>query len=371
MRIGIDARVLQGERRGQWRYAWCLIDALLKSDTRNSYVLFYHGFRRQEFVFEPRANLEQVWCHVPGQLVKPLWEYCNWPPVELLLRRKIDVFHNLLNFNRVFLTPVPSKCPMVATYHGIADPKTLFDSFGYTLEDTKRWLNRLASDASIVIAISELVRDNLLEYVSFPQEKIRVVYSGVEERFLRPVDGGEKLRRLGLEGKRFFFYVGGMEQNKNLKRLLEAFSSLGMEDTWLAIAGEISAARKSELEAIAKSRVLFTGRISDDELMVFYRECLAYVLPTIYEGFGLPVLEAMACGAAVIVSKYTGIAEKVGEYVMQFDPLDTGQLLACLRRLSEDEPFRQSMKKRGPQKAAEFTWEKTAQQVIAVYEACA
>ena len=371
MRIGIDARVLQGERRGQWRYAYCLIDALLKADTRNSYVLFYHGFRRQPFVFEPRVNLEQVWCRVPGQLVKPFWEACPWPPVELLLGHRLGVFHNLLNFNRVYFTPVPSACPMVATYHGVADPKTLFDSFGYTLKETKRWLNRLAAGASTVIAISELVRNNLLEYVSFPGEKIRVVYSGVEDRFLLPAAAGPGLARFGLEGKRFFFYVGGMEKNKNLERLLRAFSSLDRPDTWLAIAGEISGPRKKELERMGNTRVIFTGRISDDELVAFYRECLAFVLPTIYEGFGLPVLEAMACGAPVIVSKNTGIAEKVGEFVLQFDPLDTQQLRACLKRICEDEPLRQSMKQRGQGKAAEFTWEKTARQVIAVYEAYA
>lgn len=375
MRIGIDARVLQGERRGHWRYLYCLVNALLKVDRVNEYVLFYNGFHPVQFIFKDQDNLKQVWCHVPGRILKPLWSTYDWPPVEYLLKQKIDVFHNPVNYNRTFFTPIPTNKPMVATYHGISDPQVLFESFGYTPDETMGWLTRVQRNADRVIVISNLVKQNLLKYIKIPEEKLRVVYSGVEDSF-KPVEDKETLNRIlaryGLDNKRYFFYLGGMEKNKNLERLLQAFSTVAENrDVYLVLAGQISVARKEELRKIYSKQVLFPGAIpTGDQLAMcaLYSGAGAFVLPTIFEGFGLPVLEAMACGVPVVCSRVTGAMELVGDVALQFNPEDTGELGWCLRSILDDSQLCARFKKAGLERVKQLSWEKTARDTIKVYE---
>jgi glycosyltransferase involved in cell wall biosynthesis len=371
MRIGIDARVLQGERRGQWRYAYCLINALLKADKVNEYVLFYHGFRVQPFALKDRENLKQVWCRIPGRILKPLWSAFFWPKVDLLMNYKIDVFHNLLNYNRVYFTPLPAK-RMVATYHGIAGPKILYESFNYRYRETIRWLKKLRDSADRIILISNLVKQNLLEYVSIPEEKMRVVYCGVEDSFKVIHDAqliNKSITKYGLEKKKFFLYLGGMERNKNLETLLAAFSPLADKyDIYLVLAGEISPSRIVDLKKICDRKVIFPGRINEGDILALYNAAFAFVLPTIFEGFGLPVLEAMACGTPVVASKNTGVLEVVGDAVLQFNPDEKDELARALRLILEDEGLYARLKKEGLAKAREMFWEKTAKDTISVYE---
>jgi len=372
MHIGIDARVLQGERRGHWRYLYCLINALLEVDLINDYVLFYNGFNSRPFIFPKQDNLKQLWCHVPGRILKPLWATYAWPPVDYLLKQKIDVFHNPVNYNRTFFTPIPTNKPMVVTYHGISAPQILFESFGYTVEETRSWLTRVQQSADVIILISNLVKQNLLEYIKVPEEKLRVVYSGVEDSF-KPVEDKESLNNVlakyGLDKKRYFFYLGGMEKNKNLERLLQAFSTFAENrDVYLVLAGQISIARKEELRKICDKQVLFPGSIAAGDLCALYSAACAFVLPTIFEGFGLPVLEAMACGVPVVCSRIIGVMERVGEAAIQFNPEDTAELSQCLKSILDDSELCARLKKAGLEKVKQMSWDKTARDTINVYE---
>jgi glycosyltransferase involved in cell wall biosynthesis len=372
MRIGIDARVLQGERRGHWRYLYCLINGLLKVDRVNDYVLYYNGFSSGPFIFPEQGNLRQLWCHVPGRVLKPLWSAYGWPPVEYLIKQKIDIFHNPVNYNRTFFTPIPTNKPMVVTYHGISAPQILFESFGYTVEETMRWLKLIQQSADRVILISNLVKQNLLEYINIPEEKLRVVYSGVEDSF-KPVEDKEAqngaLARYGLDNKRYFLYLGGMEKNKNLERLLQAFSSLAEgRDVYLVLAGQVSVARKEELRKIYDKQVLYPGPVEAGDLCALYSGASAFVLPTIFEGFGLPVLEAMACGVPVVCSRATGVMEQVGDAAIQFNPEDSAELGRWLRSILDDSQLCARLRKAGLEKARQMSWDKTARDTINVYE---
>ena len=122
MIVGIDARILQGQLRGQGQYVQYLVKHLLQKETVDRYVLFYNGFRRKPFFFGPQPRLRQVWSRVPGRMLWHSWERLGWPSAESFIGR-VDVFHNTINFNFTHYAPVPCRCPMVVTFHGMTrDP---------------------------------------------------------------------------------------------------------------------------------------------------------------------------------------------------------------------------------------------------------
>lgn len=370
MRIGIDARVLQGERRGQGQYVYYLVKNLLEIDKENEYVLFYNGFKGGKFVFEENIpNLKQVWCRIPGRILKLLWSSFSWPPIELLLGN-IDIFHNTLNYNSVHYTPIPTRKKMVETFHGMAAPELLCET--YTYNDFKRWAETVASSASIIITVSKMAKENFLQYASFYESRMKIVYLAADPIF-RLIEDKEAIRRFltiyGLNNKGYILYVGGGEENKNLRRLLRAFSVINKKhELYIVLAGGINPATlKDELKDI-NDRVIFLGHVSHNDLVYLYNGARLFILPTLYEWFGLPVLEAMACGTPVVFSMNTGALEVVGDAALTFDPENTEEMADCMMKVHFDGRLRADMIKNGLEKARVFTWKKTAEETLKVYK---
>lgn len=370
MRIGIDARVLQEERRGQGQYLYYLVKSLLEIDKDNEYVLFYNGLKGGKFAFDLTIpNLQQIWCHVPGRILKKLWSYLSWPYVELL-SGPIDIFHHTMNCNMTHYTPIPTHKKMVATFHGIASPELL--STSYTYKDFKDWAKSIASSASIIIAVSRAAKENFLEYASFPEDRMRVIYLAADPIF-QPIEDKEFLQvglsRYGLSDKKYILYVGGGEKNKNLKRLLQAFSTIKANDElYLVLAGGISAASlQDELKAVGE-RVIFSNHIPHADLVFLYNGATAFVLPSLYESFPLPIIEAMSCGTPVVGSKNMGSWEVVGEAALTFDPENVEEMADCMIKILMSERLRVSLVEKGNKKLGLLSWEKTAKDTISVYE---
>lgn len=380
MKIGIDARSLQGPRRGQGAYAYNLIKSLLKLPGADEYVAFYNGFTTGHFAFPKETpRLKQVWCNLPGTILGRLWPRLHFPPVEYLIGG-IDVFHNPANFSFTHRGPVPSQAPMVVTFNGMADPSSLWVKF-----DPKKldgWFADVAANASMVISVSEMAGKDFLARTSMPQEKLRVVHLGVGGEF-RPVRDKEalheRLTKYSLSGKRYLFYVGAAEPNKNLGKLLYVFSALsrspGMEDLHLVLAGSIDdyyrkLAEKTAVLGIAQNTV-FPGFVSHEDLPYLYGGAEAFVLPTITEPFGIPVLEAMACGVPAAVSKNTGALEVAGESVMTFDPLDTDDMYRCIHDVLVNNDLRSRLVAYGLERVKALTWEVTARKTLDIYKEAA
>jgi len=377
MRIGIDARVLQNELRGQGQYAYYLIKHLLEAHPEHEYVLFYNGLKKGQFAFaENTPRLKQVWCRFPGRLLAGSWEKLSFPPVEYFLG-DLDVFHNTINYNLTHYSPIPARGKMVVTFHGMAQPQMLW--VDYSVDKIRQWLQRVGGTAHKIIAVSELARKDLLERISLPRDRVAVVHLGVDDKFLRIPDEKQiepVLSRFGLSGKRFVLYIGSAEANKNLTRLLDAYKIVlqdkGLGEHYLVLVGSIDANYQALMREAQKTgiseRVIFTDYISHQYLPALYNGAEAFVLPTLYEWFGMPVLEALACGIPVACSRNTGALEVVGERVVSFDPFQSEEIARSIRVLLTDKDLTAQARQNCSRLTRDLSWKKTAEKTLAIYQ---
>jgi len=276
-------------------------------------------------------------------------------------------------------TPIDMRQPRVVTCHDLI-PLVLAKQYLAPVPGarTLQWLRDYARyrTAQRVIAISAATRRDLIEYVGVAPERIDVVHSGVDhERFSAQAPDGERdrvARRLGFEAP-FLLCLGASDPRKNLPLLVRSFAQSGVaRELMLVFAGPISPRKRARLlEAIRGSRVedrvLILGYIDDALLVALYRQCLAYVFPSSYEGFGLPILEAMACGAATLTSNLSALGEVVGDAALTLDSLDQDVLANGIARITEDGSLRSTLRARGLEHVKAFTWERCARQTLSCY----
>jgi glycosyltransferase involved in cell wall biosynthesis len=263
-------------------------------------------------------------------------------------------------------------------YHYYPEAHTLFQNLYL------RWSTRHnARVASRVVADSQATRQDLLRWVGIGADKVAVVYPGRDEGLARVVDA-EVLAgvraRYGLAGA-YLLYVGTLQPRKNLVRLVQAFalllgshssSPLFPADLQLVLAGQkgwlydeiLAQVRRLDLAG----RVVTTGYVPDQELPALLSGALAFVFPSLYEGFGLPVLEAMACGTPVVCSNTSSLPEVAGEAALMVDPQDTGALAEALWRIVSDVGLRRTLVERGGERVKRFSWRLCGQEVLKVLE---
>jgi glycosyltransferase involved in cell wall biosynthesis len=262
----------------------------------------------------------------------------------------------------------------VVTIHDLGylhEPDAHTDWSRRYLDWSTRWSVRAARH---VIAISEATKNDLIERYRVPEERISVVYHGVDERF-RPADAVEMARARGKLGlgtdERFILFVGTLQPRKNLVRLIEAFETIADDEPNLKL---VLAGRRGwktdEIDlAIATSRhrarILLPGHVPDADLPALYSSATVVVLISLFEGFGLPALEAMACGAPVLVSDRGSLPEVAGDAAVIVDPLDVREIVAGLRDLMDPEDRKRRVT-RGRQHASRFTWEQAGRDTLEI-----
>jgi glycosyltransferase involved in cell wall biosynthesis len=282
---------------------------------------------------------------------------------------------NLFHATEHLLLPLRS-IPTVLTIHDLV--------FRYLPEHHKplnRWYLNLALPlycrrASHIIAVSDCTRRDLVAAYDLPPEKITVIHEAADPCF-RPqspeaVDGA--LARYDLPDH-YLLFVGTVEPRKNLTRLLDAFEVVhaeGLADG-LVIVGKRGWLYDDFFARLERSSVrdvvLFPGYVPDEDLSAIYTGAQAFVLPSLYEGFGLPVLEAMACGAPVACSNTSSLPEIAGDVALFFDPHDVSAIVNILRRLLSDADLRKFLRQRGLEQAAMFSWNRVAAETRVVYDA--
>ena len=234
-------------------------------------------------------------------------------------------------------------------------------------------LPRLAKRVRQIIAISEFTKQRVIELLGVSAAKIVVIPNGVDARF-SPRSSGEieaAKRGLSIADSRYLLCVGSLEPRKNLLRLFEAWrkaQALTPDDVVLVVAGPAANARVFGSAPIGNipSRVHFTGYVSDEFLPSLYSGALAVVYPSLYEGFGLPPLEAMACGAPVVTSNNTSLPEVVGDGAVLVDPYDVDSIAEGIVRVLSSGAVRDVLRAKGLARASQFTWERTAQETLHV-----
>ena len=364
MQIGFDAsRLRVGQRTGTEQYTWELLRALGQIDRRHHYLLYSNGRPSALPPLPPNFELRPI--RFPR-----LWTHLRLS-MEMILRPP-----DLL-FVPAHVLPLWSPRRAVVTIHDLGYlhyPEAHPRARRLELRLSTRWS---AWRATHVLAVSEATRRDIVAHYGVPESKISVVYHGVSERF-KPVTGAEDLRtvarRYGISSP-YLLYVGTIQPRKNLVRLLEAWAAcIGRVPpaTTLVIAGKrgwltTEIERRAHQLDIAE-RVRFTGYVADQDLPALLSGALAYLLPSLYEGFGLPVLEAQACGAPVLTSTVSSLPEVAGEAAVFVDPLDVRSISDGIARLVEDADLRERLRTAGLRRVAGWTWTRAARETLALLE---
>ena len=268
--------------------------------------------------------------------------------------------------------------PTVVTQHGFAEL-----TFGPALGAGRRHyyvnrvLLRLAPHADLTLTASESERRELLRRVSMDPDRVVAVHHGVDHDRFRPQDPGaareEVRRRFGVEG-RYVLYVSNHQRKKNTERLVEAFARVAddVPDVTLVLTGWHTSRFQLVRDRIdhlgVGSRVRVLGHVPDDSLPGLYAGAAVFTLPSLHEGFGLPVLEAMACGAPVLAANVYALPEVCGDAAELVDPMSVDAIAAGLRRLLDDDARAVELRERGFARAAEFTWRRAAERHLEAYE---
>jgi glycosyltransferase involved in cell wall biosynthesis len=370
-RICIDVSPTVHRKAGLGRYVRELVPALMNGDTAYDYCLFYHH--------PSRAQVPPSFAAIPAFTVslapKP------WRMSVLLAERLgipmdrivpgIDLFHSTEH-----LLPPFRSVATVFTLHDLIPQ--LFPEFHLPLN---RWfLNaafpRFLKRADAIIAVSECTRRDAMRLYGVPEERITVVTEGVDPRFRAGIrdERRQEVRARYALPEHYILYVGTIEPRKNLIRLVDAFRALraGGFPHRLVLVGARGWLDQPVFDHIAElgleEQVIRPGFVSDDDLPAVYSAADLFVFPSLYEGFGLPPLEALASGVPTVASNTSSIPEVVGDAALTVPPEDTAALAEAMRRALTDDDLRALLSDRGPAQAAQFTWQKAAAQTRAVYD---
>ncbi len=376
MNICIDARWIGEKIAGIGRYTAYLIKYLSEMDGEDNYLaLFQNEAVRDRICGELGLRSRTNWriltvpygvFSIRGQL--------SLPP--LLRRERIDIFHStnfmapLTRFGGKTVITVHDIIPLKFPEYAPRSKKTrLFPVY-------KALMKRLVKVSDLIIADSEHSRCDIIEFLDADPAKVRRVYLGVDPKY-RPLPSTVKAdvkRRLGIRD-RLALFAGRADPYKNLISLVkaaEAVNAKGKIHCAVAVAGEKDV-RYPEVErhverAGVRKDVIFTGSLGEDELIPLYNAADVLVLPSLYEGFGLPPLEAMACGTPVICSNRASLPEVVGEAGILVKPTDTRAIADAMERVLIDSALHARMSAAGLERAKLFPWSKTAEETLALYK---
>lgn len=367
--IYLDVSAAVHRRAGLGRYAESLARALV-GRAPDRYALFYN----RERGVDPLDGLEWV----PARTVS--LGYKPWRMLVLLGQLARVGFDRLLTGATLFhatehlLLPL-RYVPTVLTVHDL-----IFRHLPDHHKPLNRWYLNLAMPlfcrrASHLIAVSDQTRDDLIMLYGLPAEKISVVHEAAAPHFRpQPAEKVEAVRRRYGLPDRYLLSVGTIEPRKNLIRLLEAFERLyadRLTDGWVVVGkrGWLYDDFFARLEqSPARNAVVLPGYVADEDLPAVYAGAQALVFPTLYEGFGLPVLEAMACGTPVVASDTSSVPEVGGSAALYFDPTDVEGMVEAISRLLRDLALQAELRRRGLARAGEFSWSKTAGETETVYQ---
>lgn len=381
MKIGVDARCLQGRvHSGVEEYARTLLEKLLEQDTKNTYVLFVNAWDTTQLDFswaEKYSHVSVKVFHWPNKLLNFCFWYLGWPKADRMLGG-VDVFF-LPNLNFIALS---KKTRLIVTAHDLS-----FEMFPETFSWKRRlWhlfvnFRNIVRRANLVIAISQSTADDLRAVYKTPKKKIVVIPSGVREIF-QPVSHNDP-SLLDIQKKyrlpyKFILSLGTIEPRKNLIALLQAFETmhasghLELMKYSLVIAGEEGWNSEEFFERVRQSpvreKIILTGFVADEDKPGLYSLASAFVYPSLYEGFGFPPLEAIACGAPVITSHTSAIPEVVGTSAMLIDPYRPEEILQSLRQVLLSKELQGVLRNSGPVQASHFSWSQTAQEVRSCFD---
>ncbi len=364
MRIGIDARALGGRGGGDETYIRNVIRAIAALDSDNDYTLFLNPGLAPG-VIPGAENMQRVVVR-PGLLQVRI-------PLTLPLavaRHHVDVLHVQ------YLAPPLCPAPVVTTVHDISYERYPQFFTSAAVAQLKASMPFMVQRAAVVLTVSEFSKRDIVRRYCVPPEKVIVAPNAADPLF-RPIYDMARLTRVRDRyntGERFILAVGNLQPRKNLKTLIAAYVRLhqaGAIEHKLVLVGRKAWLHDDTFAAARNSgyadELVFTDYVPDDDLVALYNAADLFVYPSIFEGFGLPPLEAMACGTPVVTSNTSALPETVGDAALLVDPLDVEGLAGAMATALGDETLRACLVARGIRQAATFSWENTACLTVGAY----
>lgn len=377
LKVGWNATLLGENPAGVGNYIERVMEELGKLSKEESFDLVPFGTGKYDF---SRIGLRENARLFPEFLLKNkfiriLWEHTLLP--SKILRADLDIFHSPAHvipfFNGI------SGTKQVVTFHDLVF-KTYPDSF----KNSKGiYLNtvvpRTLSVADKIIAVSRSTKNDLIEEYGVEEERIAVIYNGVDDNYC-VLDEAEDLEETKAEYElpdRFILYLGTLEPRKNLKRLIKAYSIIRdkasiPDEVKLVLAGGKGWLYDDIFELVEKKgledQVIFPGYIAGEHLVELYNLAELFAYPSLYEGFGLPSLEAMACGTPVVTSNVSSLPEVVGDAAITIDPYDVDELAEQMANVVTSRDLSQNLIEKGKERVDKFSWRKTAEETLKVYK---
>ena len=371
MRIAIDYTPGIAQRAGIGRYTRSLVQALTEIDTEDTFTLFSSEPPREAYGFPTASNVQPRVIAIGNRAATILWQRLNLPiPAEVAFGRA-DVLHG-----PDFILPPALGVPRVVTIHDLAFLTNPECAEPNLVEYLRAVVPRSLQRADRIIAVSQRTADDLVERLRVPRDKIHVIHLGIDRAFTSAHDSEAERRlreRLGIT-QPFILAVGTIEPRKNYRSLIAAFAKATREPNGpplMVIAGRTGWLYDGAFQAVddfdVRKRVVFLDFIPDEDLPTLYQAATALAMPSIYEGFGIPIIEAMASGTPVICSDAGPLPEVAGDAALIVPVSSLDALADALYRVATDASLRRSLTDRGLARAQRFSWTEAARAHLTVY----
>lgn len=377
MRIAIDytatSRRKIGAGAGRDMYVRHLVAAILAQDTSNYYTLLYSGRPGEGRPLPTAENVRTRSIFLPDHYLNTLWYRWHIPLPATIFSGPVDIYHS----PEVILPPLPDKVHKITTIHDLAfleHPEYVNPSL---VDDLQNEVPAVLEAADLITTVSHNVKNALIKHYQIPPEKLSVVPYGVGRHFRRitdPILLGATQHKFGLKYP-LLLTVGTMEPRKNHVGLIKAFYEIQKKKdapAMLAIAGDPGNHSHEIRELVTKlkleRKVRFLGHVTDLELVCLYSQADLFVFPSFFEGFGIPVLEAMACGTPVITSNTSVLPEIAGDAALLVDPQHIHAIAQSIMSLLHNETLQEELRQKGYQRAQQYTWAISARQMLSLYQ---
>jgi len=369
MRIGIDATALPPQPVGAGNYIIQLIRALAAQKSNHDFIVFAQPSGQNMIALPEGSSIEWVIVEERSPGSRLIWEQVQFP--KLINTSGVELLHST-HYTR----PTRLPCKSVVTFH---------DMTFFLYPELHTWAKRIyfpqmmrlsASRADELITVSDSTRDDLIRVLGIDPKKVTTTHLGVNPGY-KPIDDQKEKSRVAEKyalPEKYVLYVGLVEPRKNLPVLINAFRRVIDEEFnyKLILVGRYGWMYEQVLDQVKEldleNVVQFLGYVPQEDLPLVYNLASLFVYPTIYEGFGLPVLEAMACGVPVVTSDVSSLPEIVNEAGILTPVNDGDALFEAIVQGLEDHDLRQDLIRKGPERAATFSWTKTAQLTLQVYQ---
>ena len=377
MIIGFDVNSIYGTLTGVGKYSLSLINTLRKLYENDIFKFYSYairtGPRKQKLDIFPSENnvtYPMFFNHGIGFYV--LWNYLKWPRVESMIG-EVDIVHGLS-----WLVPATKKAKKVVTIHDLTSLTHPDYHPTWRAKLYPRYIDYSVNNSDAIFTVSESTKADILKFFKINPDKITVSYNGVDSQIFYPLNDENAVeaarKKLGIT-KKYIYYLGTIEPRKNVDKLVDAFlnaQKMASEPLQLVLSGmigwKVDGLMKKITSYAASKDIIYTGYIDIKDAVALYNGADAFVYPSQYEGFGIPVAEAMACGCPVITSNVSSLPEVAGNAGILVNPNDIDELTDSIFKVVEDVDLRKQMKIDSIKQSRKFTWENTAKTAYHVYE---